>query len=91
MSPAASNPGTGGDVHIDRLTLRVSGLDEGAARALARLVAERLTAGLLRPAGAAGLDSLKVEVKPGDSDRAEPEALARHIADQVRRALEVTP
>ena len=91
MSPATSSPGTGGDVHIDRLALRVSGLDEGAARALARLVAQKLAAGLLRPAGAAGLDSLKVEVKPSDGDRAEPDALAQHIADQVRRALEVTP
>jgi hypothetical protein len=91
MSPAASSRGTGGDVHIDRLALRVSGLDEGAARALARLVAERLAAGLLRPAGAAGLDSLTIEVTPGDTDRAGPDALARHIADQVRRALEVTP
>ena len=91
MNPAASSPGTGGDVHIGRLALRVSGLDEGAARTLARLVAERLTADLLRPAGAGGLDSLKVEVTPGASDRAGPDALAQHIADQVRRALEVTP
>jgi hypothetical protein len=86
VSPAASS-----HAHIDRLVLRVSGLDEGAARALARLVAERLTAELLRPAGAAGLDSLKIEVTPSDSDRAGPDALARHIADQIRRALEVTP
>jgi hypothetical protein len=91
VSPAAWSPGTGGDVHIDRLALRVSGLDEGAARALARLVAERLAAGLLRPAGAAGLDSLTVEVTARDSDLTEPDALAQRIADQVRRALEVTP
>jgi hypothetical protein len=90
MSPATPGPGTGGDIHIDRLALRVSGLDEGAARALARLVAEKLAAGLLRPAGAAGLDSLKIELRPGDSDRAEPDALAQRIADQVARALEVT-
>ena len=57
MSPRAGGPPAGpegaGDVHVGRLALRVSGLDEDAARALARLVAERLTADLLRPAGAA--------------------------------------
>jgi hypothetical protein len=78
-----------GHVHIDRLALRVSGLDEGAARALAGLVAEKLAAGLLRPAGVAGLDSLEVEVRA--DGRAEPDALAQRIADQVSRALEVTP
>ena len=51
MSPAAGfpggrpRPGAGAAepaVHIDRLALRVAGLDEGAARTLARLVAEGL-------------------------------------------------
>jgi hypothetical protein len=87
MSPRPARPGAAGDVHVGRLALRVSGLDEDAARALPRLVAERLTADLLRPAGAAGLDSLQVEVKLRDSDQAEPDALAQRIADQVGRAL----
>jgi hypothetical protein len=92
MSPRAAGPPAGqaaaGDVYVGRLALRVSGLDEDAARVLARLVAERLTADLLRPAGAAGLDSLQVEVRPGDTGQAAtPDALAQRIADQVGRAL----
>lgn len=87
MSPPPPSPGAGGDVHVDRLALRVSGLDENAARTLARLVAERLTADLLRPTGAAGLDSLQVEVKLRDTDQIEPDALAQRIAGQVGRAL----
>jgi hypothetical protein len=84
--PAAS-PGTGSDVHIGRLALRVGGLDEDAARALARLVARKLTADLLRPAGAAGLDSLQVEVELTGTDRGEPDMLAQRIADQIGRVL----
>jgi hypothetical protein len=76
MNPAAARPGAGGDVHVDRLTLRVTGLDEDAARALARLVAEKL-AGTLPP-GSAG---------PGSP----LDALAGRIADQVGRALEALP
>jgi hypothetical protein len=92
MSPRAAGPPAGpeaaGGVHVGRLALRVSGLDEDAARALARLVAERLTADLLRPAGAAGLDSLQVEVRLGDTGQAAtPDALAQCIADQVGRVL----
>ena len=46
MSPAAGgsgawDPGTGAEVHIDRLALRVAGLDEDAARALARQLTRR--------------------------------------------------
>lgn len=86
---AASDPagGAAGDVHIDRLVLRVAGLDEDAARSLARLVAERLAAGLLRPPGTAGLDSLRVDVTTGVADQGEPDLLARRIADEVGRVL----
>jgi hypothetical protein len=90
MSPADgpdAGPGAAGDVHVGRLVLRVSGLDEDAARTLARLVAERLTADLLRPAGVAGLDSLRVEVRLSDAGRAGPDALAQRIAGQVGRTL----
>ncbi len=85
--PGADGAGHGGDVHIDRLALRVSGLDEDAARALARLVAEGLAASLLRSAGAAGLDSLRVEVELSDTGQVEPDALAQRIVDQVGRVL----
>lgn len=90
MSPAAGGAGArdagpGADVHIDRLALRVAGLDEDAARALARLVAEGLAAGVLRPAGLAGLDSLQVKVTTGDADGGQPEPLARRIVDEIGR------
>ena len=74
VSPAAGRAATprraAGDVHIDRLVLRVAGLDEDAARALARLVAEGLAPGMLRPAGTAGLDSLRLEVTAAAPTRA---------------------
>ena len=88
MSRAAGQAGgQAGDVHIDRLALRVAGLDEDAARALARLVAEGLAPGVLRPAGLAGLDSLQVELKAGAADQGRPDLLARRIVDEIGRAL----
>jgi hypothetical protein len=75
-----------GDIHVDRLALRVAGLDEDAARALARLVAEGLTPGMLRGAGIAGLDSLRVEV-PADTEDGTPDLLARRILDEIGRVL----
>ena len=85
MSPAAGRPA--GDVHIDRLALRVAGLDEDAARALARLVAEGLAPGVLRPAGLAGLDSLQVELTASAADQGRPDRLARRIVDEIGRVL----
>lgn len=92
MSPAAGQPATtaagrSGDVHLDRLSLRVAGLDEDAACRLAKLVAGGLTPGMLRPLGSAGLDSLKIEVAGRPGDAAEPEALARRIVDAIGRTL----
>jgi hypothetical protein len=75
-----------GDVHIDRLALRVAGIDVDAARALARLVAEGLAPGMLRPAGIAGLDSLRVEV-PTAGQSETPDLLARRIVDAIGRVL----
>ncbi len=83
----AGAAGPAGEVHIDRLALRVAGLDEDAARALARLVAEGLTPGMLRPAGVAGLDSLQVEVKASAGDQGQPDRLARRIVDEIGRVL----
>ena len=101
MSPAAGfpadGPGTGAAgigpgaagpaVHIDRLALRVAGLDEGAARTLARLVAEGLAPGVLRSAGNAGLDHLQVEVAASAADQGRPDLLARRIASELGRVL----
>jgi hypothetical protein len=87
MSELASGAGAAGDVHIGRLALRVAGLDEDAARALGRLVAQRLTPGLLRPAGLAGLDSLQVEIQASATDHGVPDLLARRIADEIGRVL----
>jgi hypothetical protein len=96
VSAAVGAPGTGpgpgdagpaGEVRIDRLALRAAGLDEGAARLLARLVAESLTPGLLRPAGLAGLDFLRVEVQATAADQGKPDLLARRIVDEIGRVL----
>ncbi|MGP0028313.1 MAG: hypothetical protein ACLPKE_33905 [Streptosporangiaceae bacterium] len=85
MSPAAGTQA--GDVHIERLALRVAGLDEDAARALARLVAEGLAPGVLRPAGLAGLGSLQIGVRARAGDQGRPDLLARRIVDEIGRAL----
>jgi len=86
VSPLARRPADQ-DVHIERLALRVAGLDADAARALARLVAEGLAAGLQRPAAVAGLDHLTIDVDgPGDGSQ-DIDALARRIVDGIGRAL----
>jgi hypothetical protein len=84
---AAGLAGPAGEVHIDRLALRVAGLDEDAARALARLVAEGLASGMLRPAGTAGASSLQVEVQASAVEQGRPDLLARRITDEIGRAL----
>jgi hypothetical protein len=86
-SPGARDAGPAGDIRIDRLALRVAGLGEDAARGLARLVAERLTPGLIRPAGLAGLDSLHVKVQAGAAEHADPDLLAQRIVDEIGRVL----
>jgi hypothetical protein len=75
-----------GDVRVDRLALRVAGLDEDEARALARLVAEGLAPGTLAAAGSAGLSRLRIEVQ-ADAGQGDPALLARRIIDQIGRAL----
>lgn len=77
-------PDTAPKVSIERLSLRVAGLDERAAAELARLVAERLAPGLLRPAGLAGLDRLELQVQDASVD---PDLLARRIVDAIGREL----
>jgi len=85
--PGPRDAGPAGGVRIDRLALRAAGVDEGASRLLARLVAEGVTPGLLRPAGLAGLDSLRVEVQATAADQGKPEFLARRIVDEIGRVL----
>jgi hypothetical protein len=80
--------GTAGPaVHVDRLVLRVVGLDEGAARTLARYVAEDLDPGVLRSAGNAGLDHLRIEVTAEAADQGRPDLLAGRIASALSRAM----
>lgn len=85
--PGARDAGQVGDVRIGRLALRAAGLDEDAARLLARLVAEGLTPSLLRSAGLAGIDSLRVEVQAGAAEQGSPDLLARRIVDEIGRVL----
>jgi hypothetical protein len=86
----------GGEVHVDRLRLRVAGLDEGAAEVLARLVAEGLVPVLGRASAGVGLDHLRVEVHAseggarhkGVATTAEaPDQLAARIVERVGRVL----
>ncbi len=74
-------------VHLERLSLRVAGLDEVGAVVLARLVAERLAPGLLRAPGVAGLDSLSIELPADGAAGATPDQLAGRIVDQIGRVL----
>lgn len=70
------------ELHIDRLTLRVTGLDEEAARSLARLVAERLD-------GTAGgdLGLLRIQVRADAAVHGRPDLLAGRIAGELGRVL----
>jgi hypothetical protein len=86
MSPAALPPGPGPEVHIDRLALRVTGLDEAAARVLARLVAEGIAPGLPELAGSS-LRRVRFQVTAGGAEHASPELLARLIAGEISRVL----
>ena len=86
-SPGARDAWPDGDVRIGRLALRVAGLDEDAARVLARLVAVRLTPGLLRPPGLAGFDSLQVEAQAAAAEQTDPDLMAQRIVDEIGRVL----
>ena len=71
------------DIHIERLALRVAGLDEDAAGTLARLVAERLAPSLLQLPGLAGVESLRVAVQAAATEQGSPDLLAQRIADEI--------
>jgi hypothetical protein len=83
LSPGASGP----DVHLDRLALRVTGLDEGAGRTLARLVAEGLPPALLGPAASDGLGRVRIQVTADVAEQAQPDLLARRIVSELARIL----
>jgi hypothetical protein len=101
--PSAGPPGAGGrgrrsqeargpDIRIDRLALRVTGLDEDAARTLARLVAQELPPGLTGPAAvrlAAGqhLGRVRIQVTADAAEQGQPDLLARRIAGELARTL----
>jgi hypothetical protein len=85
--PPGPAPGTGPDLDIERLALRVTGLGEDTARTLARLVAEGLAPGIFRSAGNVGLDHLRLEVTVSAAEQERPDLLARRIAGELGRAL----
>jgi hypothetical protein len=72
---------------IERLRLRAAGLDEAAARTLARLVAARLSPGLLRPPGGAGVGAGDVRVRVAARGGDTPEQLAERTAAAIAAAL----
>ncbi len=82
--PRGSSP-AGPELTIERLRLRAAGLDDAAARTFARLVAARLTPGLLRPAGGAGAGDVHVQVAARGGDT--PEQLAERTAAAIAAAL----
>jgi hypothetical protein len=88
VSAPAGRPSAGaGDINIDRLALRVAGLDEDAAGTLARLVAERLAPSLLQRPGLAGVESLRVAVQAAGTEQGNPDLLAQRIVDEIGRVL----
>ena len=88
LSPGARGP----EVHIDRLALRVTGLDEGAARTLARLVAEGLSPGVLGsavsgPTADDGLRRVRIQLTADAAEQGQPDLLARRITGELARLL----
>jgi hypothetical protein len=83
LSPGARGP----DVRIDRLALRVTGLDEDAARTLVRLVAEGLSPSVLGPAASHGLGRVRIQVTAGAAELGKPDLLARRIMSELARIL----
>jgi len=92
MSPAGGapvDPGSAGrepETRIDRLALRVTGLDDAAARALARLVADGIAPGLPKLAGG-DLGRVRLRVTASAAQQGRPELLAQLIAGELSRVL----
>jgi len=91
MSPARRPAGLGParrerETRVDRLALRVTGLDEAQARALACLVAEGIAPGLPELAGS-DLGRVRLRVTATAAQQGRPELLARLIASELSRVL----
>jgi hypothetical protein len=85
--PAGPGPDSGGpEMRIDRLAVRVTGLDEAQARTLARLVAEGITPGLPELAGG-DLGRVRLRVSASAAQQGRPELLAGLIASELSRVL----
>ncbi len=69
------------DVRIDRLTLRLSGLDAAEGRRLAMLVSEGLAAAALPSGAVSHLGSIRLDL------RADPPAGVDALAEQVVRGI----
>lgn len=76
-----------GEVHVDRLALRVAGLDDRGAHALARLVADGLGTALLQAPATSRLGSLHVQVAADGADQGDPDLIARQIVRGVGQML----
>ena len=86
MSPAAGRPADRGpELRVDRLALQVTGLDEGAARTLGRLVAEGLASGL--PAAAGDLGLVRIQLTADAAEQGRPELLARRIVEEFGQIM----
>ena len=73
------------DVHIDRISLRVPGVDSELGKRLGQLVAEQLAPSLQLGPGQASLERLHVELTAQPSESME--SLAGRIAAQVALQL----
>lgn len=73
------------DVHIDRLTLKLSGLDEAEGRRLALLVSEGLAAATLPAGAASNLGSIRLDLRA--APRGGVDALATQIVSGLVREL----
>jgi hypothetical protein len=73
-------------MRIDRLAVRVTGLDEAQARTLARLVAEGIAPGLPELAGS-DLGRVRLRVNASAAQQGSPDLLARLIASELSRVL----
>ena len=69
----------GGEITIDRISLRVTGMDPLEAKVLARAVAQRLAPALALAPGEASIPRLRVEVAAKRGERPE-ELAARAVA-----------
>ncbi|MGA2009424.1 MAG: hypothetical protein ABSH51_02655 [Solirubrobacteraceae bacterium] len=77
----------GGRVVVDRLVVRVTGMDPIDAQELARAIASRLAPTLTPAPGEASLDRLRVEVeaRPGETWDALAARAARQLAPLLNR------